>query len=101
MAIGQRGEDRAARALAAAGYRIVERNVRLRAGELDAVAYDGETLCFVEVRSRKDELHGTPEETVVRAKQRRLVLAARAWLARYPTVDPCRFDVVAIVGSEV
>lgn len=100
--IGQRGEDRAAAALVAAGYRVVERNVRLRVGELDLVAYDGSTLVFVEVRSRRDHRFGGGLAAVPHGKQRQVARAAEAYLAvRRPVFTTCRFDVVAITGEEL
>lgn len=102
MAIGRRAEDRAAEALVAAGYRLVERNVRLRVGELDAVAYDGDTLVFIEVRSRKDDRFGGGLAAFPHAKQRRVARVAAAYLAvRRPVFDRCRFDVVAITGPDL
>ncbi len=102
VAVGQRGEDRAARALSAAGYRVVERNVRLRVGELDLVAYDGDTLVFVEVRSRADHRFGGGMAAVPHGKQRQVARAAAAYLAtRRPAFAACRFDVVAITGPEL
>jgi putative endonuclease len=102
VAIGRRAEDRAAAALTAAGYRVVERNVRLKAGELDAVAYDGDTLVFVEVRSRRDDRFGGGLAAFPHAKQRRVARVAAAYLAvRRPAFRACRFDVVAITGPEL
>ena len=59
----------------------------------------GETLVFVEVRHRRDSRHGHPLETVTISKQRRLIKAARFYLARNGLSCPCRFDVVAVTGS--
>jgi putative endonuclease len=83
-----------------AGYRIVERNFRCKAGELDVIARDGEVLVFVEVRSRSDDAHGCAAEMVGRAKQRRVVRVARIYLAMAePAFAECRFDVVAITAG--
>lgn len=102
VVVGQRSEDRATAALLAAGYRVVERNVRLRVGELDVVAYDGSTLVFVEVRSRGDHRFGGGLAAVPHSKQRQVARAAAAYLAlRRPTFATCRFDVVAITGPEL
>ena len=102
VAVGQRGEDRAAAALTAAGYRVIERNVRMRIGELDAVAYDGDTLVFIEVRSRRDDRFGGGLAAVPFSKQRQVARAAEAYLAlRRPAMRACRFDVVAITGDDL
>ena len=78
------------------GYRIVDRNVRTRGGEIDIVAWHRETLCFVEVRSTHDTLHGGPLATVSRRKQARLVRAARYYLASFSEPPWVRFDVVGV-----
>ena len=99
---GQRSEERAVQALTDAGYRIVERNVRFRLGELDAVAYDRDTLVFVEVRSRADARFGGGLAAVSHAKQRQVARAAAAYLAlRRPRFTTCRFDVVGITGPDL
>ena len=98
---GALAEDLAARFLSARGFRILQRNHQIRSGELDLVveAPDG-TLCFVEVRARTDVGFGRPAETVTFAKRRRLISAARHYLAtRVRGEPPCRFDVVEIIGN--
>jgi len=100
LEIGSLAESRAARLLEGAGYRIIERNFRCKAGELDIVARDGETLCFVEVRSRANAEHGDAAEMVGRGKQAQVERVARAYLAlRAPSFVAARFDVVAITGD--
>ncbi len=98
---GDEAEHAAAELLLAAGYEIVERNFRCKAGELDIVARDGDVLVFVEVRSRSDDDHGHAVEMVGRIKQRRVVRVARHYLAlAAPRFERCRFDVVAITAGE-
>ena len=103
-ALGARAEDTAAAELERLGYRIIARNVTAKGGELDVVALDGQgnktTLCFVEVRARKDGRFGAAEETVGARKQLRVRKAAAQFLARWrdPNV-PCRFD-VAVVDAD-
>jgi putative endonuclease len=89
--------------LRAHGYLVVERNFRCRQGEIDVVARDGgDTLVFVEVRTRADAEHGTALETVRSTKQRRIADAAAYYLTvRRPAFTRCRFDVLAITGEEV
>ena len=100
--LGSQAESLAAEHLARCGYRIVARNVTAKRGELDLVAIDGDTLCFVEVRARKSDAFGAADETVGPTKRRRLIAAARVFLARWrdPSM-PCRFDVVAIAPGGV
>ena len=99
---GAVAERDAAQLLIAAGYEIIERNFRCKAGELDLIARDDGVLVFVEVRSRSDDEHGHAAEMVRRRKQRRVVRVARCYLATAtPAFERCRFDVVAITGDEV
>lgn len=80
-----------------AGLNVVGRNLRLGGGELDLVAWEGPTLVFVEVKGRGAGAAVGPEESVDARKRRRLVAAARAYLARLEgPPPPCRFDVVAV-----
>jgi putative endonuclease len=102
IAQGAVAERDAAQLLSAAGYEIVERNFRCKAGELDIIARDDGVLVFVEVRSRSDDEHGRAAEMVQRRKQRRVIRVARYYLAAAaPAFERCRFDVVAITGDEV
>jgi putative endonuclease len=98
---GSEAETIATRLLARKGYRIVERNYRCKSGELDIVARDGDVLCFVEVRSRRDGEHGHAAEMIDRRKQMQVTRVARWYLAeRAPTFERSRFDVVAITGDD-
>ena len=96
-ALGRRGEDLAAGYLAELGFEILGRNVRTRYGELDIVARERETLVFVEVRARRDDRLGSPEESVDARKQAKLVALAEAYLATLPEPPAaCRIDVVVV-----
>lgn len=95
---GIEGEEIAVRALKKARYKIVERNYRVPAGEIDIIARDKKCLAFVEVRMRGSVEFGLPQETVVAAKRKRLCNAARWYLQRERIDDcECRFDVVAVI----
>jgi putative endonuclease len=83
------------------GLRPLARQVRYRLGELDLVMLDGEVLVFVEVRYRASASHGDGLDSITRAKQGKIVRAAKLFLqqhARYANT-PCRFDVVAVSGA--
>jgi putative endonuclease len=97
-ALGRRAEDVACRHLEAHGLRLLERNYRCRAGEIDLVMLDGATLALVEVRSRSTSAHGDAASTVGARKQRRFIRAARHLLLTRPDYRrlAARFDVVAI-----
>lgn len=96
-ALGDRGENVAARYLRNNGYSIIVRNFRCEMGEIDIVAKQGKVLVFVEVKTRAYD-DPTPEEQVNDVKQHQITKAAKFYLSRYGTPQPpARFDVVAIV----
>jgi putative endonuclease len=98
--LGDAGEAAAAQLLTGSGYRIVARNHRCRLGEVDLIAEQGELLVFVEVRTRATAAFGGPEETVNLRKRRRIIAAARDYLARRRGPERgSRFDVVAVVDG--
>ncbi len=95
--LGRRGEEIAAAYLREQGYFILARNWRCPAGELDIVAREGETLAFVEVRARRGDRFGTPEESITPAKQAKLVELAQTYLQENGLADEnWRIDVVAL-----
>src|SRR6266542_890302 len=97
VSLGKTGEDLACEELERRGYAIVARRYRRRGGELDIIARDGETLVFVEVKSRHDHAFGNGADAVGWLKQRRMVRLALDYMARsHLTNCPCRFDVVSI-----
>lgn len=96
--LGRKGEEAAARFLYRRGYEILERNWSCFAGEADIIAKDGETLVFVEVKTRKNCDKGFPSEHVSASKRDRYEKIALAYVADYADIDvPIRFDTVAIV----
>ncbi len=96
--LGAYGEQLAELHLHGCGYRIVARNARAGRREIDRIALDGRTLCFIEVRLRSSHSRGSAEDSIDARKQRQVVRAARTWLSenRPPKHDDVRFDVVAI-----
>lgn len=82
------------------GYEILDRNVQSRYGEIDVVARQEETLCFVEIKARTSTRLGSPLEAVTTAKQRRLTRCAEAYLMGNRHAGPCRFDVLAMLPEE-
>jgi putative endonuclease len=108
LELGQRGEQLAAAYLEQQGYQIVAANFVLPVGrnmrgatvaaEIDLIAYDGPTLCFIEVKTRASDWFAPPQASVDRRKQRQIVRAARAYRRMFGLVDaPYRYDVVAVV----
>jgi putative endonuclease len=102
QSLGRAAEELAAERLREGGFRIVERNARTRAGELDLVAVEGDVLVFVEVKAGRVGARAGPERpalAVGRAKQARLRRLAREWLAgrgRLRGVRALRFDVIGV-----
>ncbi len=98
--LGRQGEDIAWEYLKRRGYRILERNYRCRYGEIDLVAKDGETIVFIEVKSRRTAAFGDPEESVSPAKQKKISTVALNYLKDKGLYDrPARFDVVSVLAS--
>ncbi len=98
--LGERGELVAARFLKRAGYRIVTTRLKQRYGEIDIVAVDGQTIVFVEVKTRRLDLTTQPAEAVDETRQRRLTRAALAFLKYHGLLEyPSRFDVIEIVWA--
>jgi putative endonuclease len=98
--LGATGERLAVEHLRRRGFRILDTNWRQPGlGELDIVAQDGDCLAFVEVRTRRGDLFGSPEESMTLRKRQRLALLAQAWLqANRPDAlePPWRIDLVAV-----
>jgi putative endonuclease len=99
LKLGQSAESRAAAFLRTQGLKLVARNWRCRFGEIDLVMQDGAILVFVEVRLRNRTDFGGAAASVTPAKQKKLLAAARQYLAALKTLPPCRFDVVALSGD--
>ncbi|MGA3185634.1 MAG: YraN family protein [Bryobacteraceae bacterium] len=100
LALGRRGEDLAHRYLRAHGFVIVARNYRLSSGdaEADLIAWEGETLVFVEVKSRTTADFGPPERAIGEEKRRHLLRIAREYTRKTETPwDRIRLDVVSVV----
>jgi putative endonuclease len=103
--LGRTGERLAAEKLASCGYRILEYNFRCSYGEIDLVAEHGDDLVFVEVKTRRGEAYGRPEEAVTARKQRKIVQVASHYLHLYHCSERSwRVDVVAVqlsVGGKI
>lgn len=97
---GREGEEAAARFLQGLGWRILDRNWRGGPLELDLVCREGDTLVFVEVKTRAADGPGTPAEAFTPAKRKRVIRAARAWLAAHNAWErPCRFDLAGVTRT--
>ncbi|MBT1445334.1 YraN family protein [Shewanella sp. JM162201] len=101
MNTGQLAEDNALSYLCNQGLKLEARNVRYPFGELDLVMRDGRTWVFVEVKYRTPKGFGDAVEALSFAQQQRLRRAASHYLQRQHIDAPCRFDVVAISGTQL
>ena len=98
--LGNRGEEAAARYLAACRYQIKARQYRCPLGEIDLIATDRRYVAFVEVKLRKSSAFAEAREFVTRSKQRRIVAAAREWLSLNECEKQPRFDVAEIYAPQ-
>lgn len=99
--LGRKGEEAASRFLYRRGYEVIERNWTCYAGEADIIARDGNTLVFVEVKTRKDTQKGFPAEAVSKAKRDKYEKIALEYLSNSNLSDmSVRFDIVSIVVVE-
>jgi putative endonuclease len=96
--LGAWGEAAAARYLQRQGLQIVEQNVRTRYGEIDLIARDGDTLVFIEVKTRRRGEFGSPALAVDWRKRRRLSQLALSYVGEQPF--GIRFDIIAITAAK-
>ena len=95
--LGRQGEEEAVDFLRKKGYKIIKRNYKSRLGEIDIIARDKDTLCFVEVKARNSLRFGMPSEAVSDFKQRQISKAALMYLKENNQLDKkARFDVISI-----
>ncbi len=99
--LGRCGEELARESLKKLGYRILFNNYRSYLGEIDIVARDKDTICFIEVKTRSGKDFGLPQESVTRQKQRKLVRLATAFLKEKNLLEQsARFDVVSVILAQ-
>ncbi|HXA19655.1 MAG TPA: YraN family protein [Thermoanaerobaculia bacterium] len=94
--LGKRGERRAAWFYRLRGYRIVERNLRMRGGEIDLVVRRGGMLVFVEVKTRQSIAAGYGVDAVDRRKKLQIISLTSAYLARHPHDGEVRHDILSL-----
>lgn len=100
--IGAKGENQATLYLKKEGYKILEKNYKTYHGEIDIIAQKGDLLVFVEVKKRKNDQMGKPEEYVSLSKRKKIIFAAKNYTFYNDLVDAnCRFDVISILGEEI
>ena len=99
--LGRQGEEAAAVFLKEAGYEILARNFRTPRGEIDIVAGTGQTVAFIEVKTRRTRRFGRPAAAVDYRKQQKIIQSAR-WFLRQRHLDGClcRFDVIEVYFAD-
>ena len=97
ISLGDKGEELAADLLKNSGYKILYRNYKTKLGEIDIIAKDKETICFVEVKTRSSDRFGSGSEAVFKRKQGQIAKAALSFLKEKRFLDKrARFDVVSL-----
>ena len=101
--VGSIYEQLAAEQLINMGYSVLACNYRNRFGEIDIIANDGDTICFCEVKYRRDNGCGRALEAVGYSKQKKIISVARYYLMKHGLDEwtPCRFDVIAVDDDEI
>ena len=96
--LGDIGEEVAADSLRAKGYRILARNWRTSAGEIDIISEQNDVIVFVEVKTRTSDLYGTPQDAITQNKRRRIIRSSLVYLTEKDLLDrDWRVDMVAIL----
>lgn len=98
--LGKEGEEEAATYLESHGYTILHRNWRSGRFELDIVAEKNKELIVIEVKTRRNNEYGLPEEAVTPRKIRHIVSSTDSYLKRYAIDLPVRFDIITVVGTQ-
>ena len=97
LEIGRMGEQEAAKYLKQKGYYIIQSNFRCKLGEIDLIAKHKDTLVFIEVKTRKNNLYGTPGQAVNKTKQKKIIKTALYYLKLNDLYhENIRFDIVEV-----
>ncbi len=100
--VGSQKENLAISYLKNKGYKIIKQNFYTKFGEIDVIAKDGNTLVFIEVRSRSYDNLGLPEESINKAKQKKIIKTAKIFLNSFNIdYNEIRFDVIAILNENI
>jgi len=101
--IGDAAEFKAVGFLRSKKVKIIDTNFHSKLGELDIVAQEESTLCFIEVKYRKNSFFRQPYEAVSKSKQKKIIRTAEFYLQKHPAFSkhPCRFDIISIVKDDI
>lgn len=99
--LGKKGEQAARKYLLSRGYKLLAANYSTPQFEIDIIAKDRETLCFIEVKTRTGIKKGLPREAVTPAKQKKIIMGAQYYLSRKKITETrLRFDVVEVLYKD-
>ena len=98
--LGKTGESLACEYLKANKIKVLERNFKNKIGEIDIIAKEGETVAFIEVKTRSSYAFGTPAEAVNYAKQQKIIKTALSWMTDKNYDGDIRFDVIEVLINE-
>lgn len=100
--IGQQGENIAAKYLIDKGYKIIESNFHSRYGEIDIIAQDNDTICFVEVKNYSSNNLLNINYAISPSKRKKIISTAKFYIAKNKVDSmPCRFDAIFITGKKI
>jgi len=100
LELGKSGEEQALIFLKNKGYKIIEANYKSKLGEVDIIAEDKDTICFIEVKTRTTKDMGLPEESITKKKMHQITKAALTFLRRNNLWERnARFDVVSVLSG--
>jgi len=97
--LGNQGEDFASSFLLKKGYKIVNRNWKMGANEIDIIAENDDFIVFIEVKTRSDNYLEHPYTAVTTSKQKTIIRIADHYLRRYNIDKECRFDIISVVKN--
>lgn len=99
--VGKSGEESAINFLKRKGYKIIQSNYKSKLGEVDIIAKDKNTICFIEVKTRFSLEKGLPQESITKNKQHQITKAALSFLRKNNLWDsPARFDVISVFKTD-
>ena len=99
--LGKKGELAARHFLLSRGYKVLESNFSTQQFEIDIIAKDNDTLCFIEVKTRTGVKKGLPREGVTTAKQKKIIMGAQYYLSKNKIINTrLRFDVVEVLYKD-
>jgi putative endonuclease len=97
--LGQQGEDAAASFLVKKGYKILNRNWRVSANEIDIIAENDNFIVFIEVKTRSGNYLEHPSTAVTVSKQKGIIRAADQYIRKYNIDKESRFDIITIIKN--